>query len=151
MSRPQGHPGSRGRRGPARQRHSSWWRTWPTSPGARCKRKSSRWSPRPRECGGRRRRNHGGRSVVPTRARPSSRTFVAIHELPGRSGAQPAGRHPHCGQSGSSNSNRLRELAWLGTEAYMVDDASELQQKQFEGKVRWAPWQAPRPRFSSSR
>ena len=39
------------------------------------------------------------------------------------------------GSPTSSNSNRLRELAAkLGTEAYMVDDASELQEAWFEGK-----------------
>ncbi|RZJ16704.1 MAG: 4-hydroxy-3-methylbut-2-enyl diphosphate reductase [Haliea sp.] len=39
------------------------------------------------------------------------------------------------GSPTSSNSNRLRELAVkLGTEAYMVDDASELQEAWFEGK-----------------
>ena len=39
------------------------------------------------------------------------------------------------GSPTSSNSNRLRELAAkLGTEAYMVDDASELQELWFEGK-----------------
>jgi 4-hydroxy-3-methylbut-2-en-1-yl diphosphate reductase len=39
------------------------------------------------------------------------------------------------GSPTSSNSNRLRELAAkLGTEAYMVDDASELRQAWFEGK-----------------
>ena len=39
------------------------------------------------------------------------------------------------GSPTSSNSNRLRELAAkLGTEAYMVDDASELQESWFEGK-----------------
>ena len=41
------------------------------------------------------------------------------------------------GSPTSSNSNRLRELAAkLGTEAYMVDDASELQEVWFEGKRR---------------
>lgn len=41
------------------------------------------------------------------------------------------------GSPTSSNSNRLRELAVkLGTEAYMVDDASELQESWFEGKSR---------------
>ncbi len=41
------------------------------------------------------------------------------------------------GSPTSSNSNRLRELAAkLGTEAYMVDDASELQESWFEGKSR---------------
>jgi 4-hydroxy-3-methylbut-2-enyl diphosphate reductase len=41
------------------------------------------------------------------------------------------------GSPTSSNSNRLRELASkLGTEAYMVDDASELREKWFEGKSR---------------
>ena len=41
------------------------------------------------------------------------------------------------GSPTSSNSNRLRELAAkLGTEAYMVDDASELQAQWFEGKSR---------------
>ena len=41
------------------------------------------------------------------------------------------------GSPTSSNSNRLRELAAkLGTEAYMVDDASELQEAWFEGKRR---------------
>ena len=41
------------------------------------------------------------------------------------------------GSPTSSNSNRLRELAVkLGTEAYMVDDASELQEQWFEGKRR---------------
>ena len=41
------------------------------------------------------------------------------------------------GSPTSSNSNRLRELAAkLGTEAYMVDDASELQEAWFEGKSR---------------
>jgi len=41
------------------------------------------------------------------------------------------------GSPTSSNSNRLRELAAkLGTEAYMVDDASELQEAWFEGKAR---------------
>ncbi len=41
------------------------------------------------------------------------------------------------GSPTSSNSNRLRELAAkLGTEAYMVDDASELQEQWFEGKSR---------------
>jgi 4-hydroxy-3-methylbut-2-en-1-yl diphosphate reductase len=39
------------------------------------------------------------------------------------------------GSPTSSNSNRLRELAAkLGTEAYMVDDASELKESWFEGK-----------------
>jgi 4-hydroxy-3-methylbut-2-en-1-yl diphosphate reductase len=39
------------------------------------------------------------------------------------------------GSPTSSNSNRLRELASkLGTEAYMVDNASELQEAWFEGK-----------------
>jgi len=39
------------------------------------------------------------------------------------------------GSPTSSNSNRLRELAAkLGTEAYMVDDASELREAWFEGK-----------------
>ncbi|MDB5937670.1 MAG: 4-hydroxy-3-methylbut-2-enyl diphosphate reductase [Polaromonas sp.] len=41
------------------------------------------------------------------------------------------------GSPTSSNSNRLRELAAkLGTEAYMVDDASELQEAWFNGKSR---------------
>lgn len=41
------------------------------------------------------------------------------------------------GSPTSSNSNRLRELAAkLGTQAYMVDDASELQEAWFEGKRR---------------
>ncbi|MCU0927589.1 MAG: 4-hydroxy-3-methylbut-2-enyl diphosphate reductase [Hydrogenophaga sp.] len=41
------------------------------------------------------------------------------------------------GSPTSSNSNRLREVAHrLGTEAYMVDDASELQAEWFEGKQR---------------
>ena len=41
------------------------------------------------------------------------------------------------GSPTSSNSNRLRELAAkLGTEAYMVDDASELQEAWFDGKAR---------------
>ena len=41
------------------------------------------------------------------------------------------------GSPTSSNSNRLRELATrLGTEAYMVDDASELREEWFEGKSR---------------
>ncbi len=41
------------------------------------------------------------------------------------------------GSPTSSNSNRLRELAVkLGTEAYMVDDASELREAWFEGKNR---------------
>ncbi|RYX97221.1 MAG: 4-hydroxy-3-methylbut-2-enyl diphosphate reductase [Comamonadaceae bacterium] len=41
------------------------------------------------------------------------------------------------GSPTSSNSNRLRELAAkLGTDAYMVDDASELQESWFEGKNR---------------
>ena len=41
------------------------------------------------------------------------------------------------GSPTSSNSNRLRELAAkLGTEAYMVDDASELQECWFEGRNR---------------
>ena len=41
------------------------------------------------------------------------------------------------GSPTSSNSNRLRELAAkLGTEAYMVDDASELKESWFEGKGR---------------
>ena len=41
------------------------------------------------------------------------------------------------GSPTSSNSNRLRELAAkLGTEAYMVDDASELQESWFEGRNR---------------
>jgi 4-hydroxy-3-methylbut-2-en-1-yl diphosphate reductase len=41
------------------------------------------------------------------------------------------------GSPTSSNSNRLRELAVkLGTEAYMVDDASELQEQWFAGKSR---------------
>jgi 4-hydroxy-3-methylbut-2-enyl diphosphate reductase len=41
------------------------------------------------------------------------------------------------GSPTSSNSNRLRELAAkLGTEAYMVDDASELREAWFEGKGR---------------
>jgi 4-hydroxy-3-methylbut-2-en-1-yl diphosphate reductase len=41
------------------------------------------------------------------------------------------------GSASSSNSNRLRELALrLGTEAYMVDDASDLQPQWFEGKTR---------------
>ena len=41
------------------------------------------------------------------------------------------------GSPTSSNSNRLRELAVkLGTEAYMVDDASELQEAWFAGKSR---------------
>jgi 4-hydroxy-3-methylbut-2-enyl diphosphate reductase len=39
------------------------------------------------------------------------------------------------GSPTSSNSNRLRELAAkLGTPAYMVDDASELQPSWFAGK-----------------
>jgi 4-hydroxy-3-methylbut-2-enyl diphosphate reductase len=38
------------------------------------------------------------------------------------------------GSPTSSNSNRLRELAAkLGTAAYMVDDASELQESWFDG------------------
>jgi 4-hydroxy-3-methylbut-2-en-1-yl diphosphate reductase len=41
------------------------------------------------------------------------------------------------GSPTSSNSNRLRELAAkLGTEAYMVDDASELKESWFEGKLK---------------
>jgi len=41
------------------------------------------------------------------------------------------------GSPTSSNSNRLRELAAkLGTEAYMVDDASELKEAWFDGKVK---------------
>ena len=41
------------------------------------------------------------------------------------------------GSPTSSNSNRLRELAAkLGTDAYMVDDASELQEAWFDGKRR---------------
>jgi len=41
------------------------------------------------------------------------------------------------GSPTSSNSNRLRELAAkLGTEAYMVDDASELEESWFEGRNR---------------
>ena len=41
------------------------------------------------------------------------------------------------GSPTSSNSNRLRELAAkLGTEAYMVDDASELQEDWFAGRNR---------------
>jgi 4-hydroxy-3-methylbut-2-enyl diphosphate reductase len=41
------------------------------------------------------------------------------------------------GSPTSSNSNRLRELAAkLGTAAYMVDDASELQDSWFEGRSR---------------
>ncbi|MDM0043744.1 4-hydroxy-3-methylbut-2-enyl diphosphate reductase [Variovorax dokdonensis] len=41
------------------------------------------------------------------------------------------------GSPTSSNSNRLRELAQrLGTEAYMVDSATELQPAWFEGKTR---------------
>ena len=41
------------------------------------------------------------------------------------------------GSPTSSNSNRLRELAAkLGTEAYMVDDASELREEWFTGKSR---------------
>jgi 4-hydroxy-3-methylbut-2-enyl diphosphate reductase len=41
------------------------------------------------------------------------------------------------GSPTSSNSNRLRELAAkLGTEAYMVDDATELQESWFEGRSR---------------
>jgi len=41
------------------------------------------------------------------------------------------------GSPTSSNSNRLRELAQrLGTEAYMVDSAEELQAEWFEGKTR---------------
>ena len=41
------------------------------------------------------------------------------------------------GSPTSSNSNRLRELAAkLGTEAYMVDDASELKETWFDGKVK---------------
>ncbi|WP_295961055.1 4-hydroxy-3-methylbut-2-enyl diphosphate reductase [Rhodoferax sp.] len=41
------------------------------------------------------------------------------------------------GSPTSSNSNRLRELAEkLGTEAYMVDNAEELQPAWFEGKTR---------------
>jgi 4-hydroxy-3-methylbut-2-enyl diphosphate reductase len=41
------------------------------------------------------------------------------------------------GSPTSSNSNRLREVAVkLGTEAYMVDDASELRPDWFEGKSR---------------
>ena len=41
------------------------------------------------------------------------------------------------GSPTSSNSNRLREVAWkLGTESYMVDSADELQAHWFEGKAR---------------
>jgi 4-hydroxy-3-methylbut-2-en-1-yl diphosphate reductase len=41
------------------------------------------------------------------------------------------------GSPTSSNSNRLAELAnKLGTEAYMVDDASELKESWFEGKAK---------------
>jgi len=41
------------------------------------------------------------------------------------------------GSPTSSNSNRLRELAEkLGTPAYMVDSAAELQPAWFEGKAR---------------
>ena len=41
------------------------------------------------------------------------------------------------GSPTSSNSNRLRELAEkLGTEAYMVDEASELREEWFAGKTR---------------
>nr|WP_218628214.1 MULTISPECIES: 4-hydroxy-3-methylbut-2-enyl diphosphate reductase [unclassified Variovorax] len=41
------------------------------------------------------------------------------------------------GSPTSSNSNRLRELAQrLGTESYMVDDATELRAEWFEGKSR---------------
>jgi 4-hydroxy-3-methylbut-2-enyl diphosphate reductase len=41
------------------------------------------------------------------------------------------------GSPTSSNSNRLRELAQrLGTESYMVDDATELKAEWFEGKSR---------------
>ena len=41
------------------------------------------------------------------------------------------------GSPTSSNSNRLREVAEkLGTESYMIDDASELQPAWFEGKQR---------------
>ena len=41
------------------------------------------------------------------------------------------------GSPTSSNSNRLRELAAkLGTEAYMVDDASELKEAWFDGKAK---------------
>lgn len=41
------------------------------------------------------------------------------------------------GSPTSSNSNRLREVAEkLGTESYMIDDASELQAAWFEGKQR---------------
>jgi 4-hydroxy-3-methylbut-2-enyl diphosphate reductase len=41
------------------------------------------------------------------------------------------------GSPTSSNSNRLRELAAkLGTQAFMVDNASELQESWFEGKSR---------------
>ena len=41
------------------------------------------------------------------------------------------------GSPTSSNSNRLRELAAkLGTPAYMVDNAGELQEQWFEGKIR---------------
>ena len=41
------------------------------------------------------------------------------------------------GSPTSSNSNRLRELAAkLGTEAYMVDDATELQESWFKGRNR---------------
>ena len=41
------------------------------------------------------------------------------------------------GSPTSSNSNRLRELAVkLGTQAYMVDDASELKEFWFEGKTK---------------
>jgi len=41
------------------------------------------------------------------------------------------------GSPTSSNSNRLRELAQrLGTEAYMVDSAEELQASWFDGKTR---------------
>jgi 4-hydroxy-3-methylbut-2-en-1-yl diphosphate reductase len=41
------------------------------------------------------------------------------------------------GSPTSSNSNRLREVALrLGTDAYMVDSAEELQAEWFEGKAR---------------
>ncbi len=41
------------------------------------------------------------------------------------------------GSPNSSNSNRLREVgATLGIAAYMVDNASELKQEWFGGKVR---------------
>jgi 4-hydroxy-3-methylbut-2-en-1-yl diphosphate reductase len=41
------------------------------------------------------------------------------------------------GSPTSSNSNRLREVAWrLGTDSYMVDSAHELQAEWFEGKAR---------------